>query len=123
METCVFLLKYILGQRLMGCMRQALPAQQEVIESDSLITVKTVNSTVTNLLEVGNIIYSWRAELGERSNISVLFFRKQVNKAAQLMASVACLFNSYNVFRSPPHLLFWTILYDFVFYLLKFCIL
>lgn len=55
-------------------MKQALPAQQEVIESDSLITVKTVNSTVTNLLEVGNIIYSWRAELGERSNISVLFF-------------------------------------------------
>lgn len=64
-----------------------LPLQIDnvIIESDSLLTVQALDKHLSNKLEVGNIIESYRLKLINKNDISIKFVRKQVNRVAHLM--------------------------------------
>ncbi|KAL8095223.1 hypothetical protein AgCh_036614 [Apium graveolens] len=72
------------------------------IETDSMLTVVAVESLEVNYLEVGNLIEACKIWLQERNDVCLVHVRRQVNKAAHLLAHSSCLQSCSSLFLSPP---------------------
>ena len=91
---------------------RSLQLQQVTIETDSLLTIKTLEVNYHNYLEVGNYIENCRLKLQDRGDISIKYVRKNANRVAHLMARIPCLVNCYNVMLSPPPHMSKTLMYN-----------
>ena len=93
-----------------------LPHQFVEIESDSLLSVKALNHTHNNALEVGFMLDECRDIIRSRPGFSIIFAKRQANKAAHLMARLPCLLDCQSIFTSLPSIfpsmLVETLLYD-----------
>ncbi|XP_074348100.1 uncharacterized protein LOC141686901 [Apium graveolens] len=81
-----------------------------VVESDSLLSIQTVQQGQENLFEVGDLVQQCREILRYNQRLSISFVRNIANKVAPNMARVPCELNSFRFFPSPPELLLGTIL-------------
>ena len=83
-----------------------------IIESDSFLSVKALQNSQENLLEVGNILSACRSILDSRPEFSVSFVKRQANRVAHVAARIPCSLNCQNIFSTPPSLLLEPLLYD-----------
>lgn len=86
--------------------------QKVCIESDSLLCVQTIKNAHEIHLKVGHILDYCRVALLSRPGFSVMFVKRQANKAAHLMARLPCSLDCPNILTSPPELLLETLLLD-----------
>lgn len=82
------------------------------IESDSLISVNAIRKGCLNMLELGHLVQQCRSIINSREGVSVVFARKQANKAAHVLARYPCELNSFVINWSPPSCLLGTLLSD-----------
>lgn len=87
--------------------------QNVIIECDSEMVVKALQSTCSYYLEIGHVIESCRSRLDHRVDITLCHVKKQANKGAHLMARVPVSLNCYKEFLSSPSLLLETLASDF----------
>ena len=83
-----------------------------IIESDSFLSVKALQNSQENLLEVGNILSACQSILDSRPEFSVSFVKRQANRVAHVATRIPCSLNCQNIFSTPPSLLLEPLLYD-----------
>lgn len=86
-----------------------------VIETDSLLVVQALQSRHRYYLEVGSTLEACQDILRSRINFTVSDVKKLANREAHVMARVLCLLDSYKSFKTPPHCVLETLMYDFFF--------
>ena len=64
------------------------------------------------MLELGHLVQQCRSIINSREGVSVVFARKQANKAAHVLARYPCELNSFVINWSPPSCLLGTLLSD-----------
>ncbi|XP_074351705.1 uncharacterized protein LOC141690845 [Apium graveolens] len=83
-----------------------------IIESDSLLSIRALQGSHDNLLEVGSILNACRIILDSRPGYSISFVKRQTNGIAHLVAKLPCSLNCQNVLTSPSNTLLEALLYD-----------
>lgn len=89
-----------------------LPYDNVEIETDSLLAVQAIEQQLTNSLKVGFVVDECRTSIISRPGLSIIFAKRQANKAAHFMARVPCLLDCQSIFTSPPNMLLETLVYD-----------
>ncbi|KAL8111232.1 hypothetical protein AgCh_019083 [Apium graveolens] len=89
-----------------------LPPGPITIESDSLLSINAIRKGSVNFLEIGHLVQHCRSLINSREGVSVVFTRKQANKAAHILARHPCELNSFVINLSPPLCLLETLLSD-----------
>lgn len=89
-----------------------LPSGPITIESDSLLSVNAISKGCLNLLEIGHLVQHCRNIISSREGVSVVFARKQANKATHILARYPCELNSFVINLSPLLCLLETLLSD-----------
>lgn len=89
--------------------------QNVCIETDSLLTIKALQSQEINMLEVGHITQDCMNILRVYPTFSVAFVQRQANKVAHELAKYPCLPGCFQLLSSPPDMLLETIMLDALF--------
>lgn len=92
-----------------------MQSKEVVLESDSHLVINAILNSSSNLLEVGEVLDSYRSMLAELHAVSVVFIWKNANKVAHQIARIPCEVNSRNLFTSHPTCLLEALSFDLLF--------
>lgn len=84
-----------------------------IVETNSLLTVRALQSNKSYMLEVGHMIEHYKWLLQSAPGLVVTHVHKQVNKVAHSLVRIPCSINCFHVCTAPSSQLLETVKNDF----------